>query len=90
VPDTEGEGGSYVETNLRFEIADSARNVQLEFPFHDAAARRQSLWKARLLSSVLQEFERAVSSEAEVAVARERDRRSLRASAPEATAWMVH
>jgi hypothetical protein len=38
----------------------------------------------------LDEFERAVSAEAKVAVARERDRRSLHASAPEATAWMVH
>jgi hypothetical protein len=36
VPDTEGEGGSYVESNVRFEIADCARNVQLEFPLHDA------------------------------------------------------
>jgi hypothetical protein len=90
VPDTEGEGGSYVESNVRFEIADCARNVQLEFPLHDAAARRNSLRKARLLSSALQEFERALSAEAKVAAARERDRRSLRASSPEATDWMVH
>jgi hypothetical protein len=59
VSDTEGEGGSYVESNVRFEIADCARNVQLEFPLHDAAACRNSLRKARLLSSVLHEFERA-------------------------------
>lgn len=90
VSDTEGESGSYVESNVRFEIADCARNVQLEFPLHDAGARRNSLRKARLLSSVLQDFELALSDEAKVAAARERDRRSLRASAPEATAWMVH
>jgi hypothetical protein len=90
VSDTEGEGGSYVESNVRFEIADCARNVQLEFPLHDAAARRNSLRKARLLSSALEEFERALSAEAKVAAARERGRRALRASAPVATAWMVH
>ena len=90
VPDTEGARGSYVESSVRFEIADCARNVQLEFPLHDAAARRNSLRKARLLSSVLQEFERALSAEAKVAAARERDRRSLRACSPDATEWMVH
>ena len=90
VSDTEGEDGSYVESHVRFEIADCARNVQLEFPLHDAAARRNSLRKARLLSSVLQDFELALSDEAKVAAARERDRRSLRASSPEATDWMVH
>jgi hypothetical protein len=90
VPDTEGARGSYVESSVRFEIADCARNVQLEFPLHDAAARRNSLRKARLLSWVLQEFERALSAEAKVAAAREPDRRSLRASSPDATEWMVH
>ncbi|MGH2595179.1 MAG: hypothetical protein ACRDH7_04370 [Actinomycetota bacterium] len=90
VPDSEGARGSYVESSVRFEIADCARNVQVEFPLHDAAARRNSLRKARLLSSVLRDFERALSAEAKVAAARERDRRSLRASSPEATEWMVH
>jgi hypothetical protein len=90
VPDTEGARGSYVESSVRFEIADCARNVQLEFPLHDAAARRNSLRKARVLSSALQEFERALSAEARVAAARERDRRSLRAGSPDATEWMVH
>ncbi len=50
VPDTEGARGSYVESSVRFEIADCARNVQLEFPLHDVTARRNSLKKARLLS----------------------------------------
>jgi hypothetical protein len=90
VPDTKGGRGSYLESSVRFEIADCARNVQLEFPLHDAAARRNSLRKARLLSSVLQDFELALSDEAKVAAARERDRRSLRASSPDATEWMVH
>ena len=48
VPDTEGARGSYVESSVRFEIADCARNVQLEFLLHDAAARRNSLRKARV------------------------------------------
>jgi hypothetical protein len=48
------------------------------------------LRKARLLPSVLQEFERALSAKAKAAAARERDRRALRAGAPEAMAWMVH
>jgi hypothetical protein len=50
VPDTEGARGSYVESSVRFEIVDCARNVQLEFPLHDVTARRDSLKKARLLS----------------------------------------
>jgi hypothetical protein len=90
VPDTEGARGSYVDSSVHFEIADCVRNVQLEFPLHDAAARRNSLRKARLLSSVLQDFELALSAEAKVAAARERDRRSLRAGSPDATEWMVH
>jgi len=90
VPDTESARGSYVESSVRFEIADCARNVQLEFPLHDAAARRNSLLKARLLSSVLQDFERALSAEAKAGAARERNRRSLRTSSPEAAEWMVH
>ena len=45
VPDTEGAPGSYVESSVRFEIAHCARNVQLEFPLHDAAARRRP-WTA--------------------------------------------
>jgi hypothetical protein len=90
VPDTEAARGSYVESSVRFEIADCARNVQLEFPLHDAAARRNSLRKARLLSSLLQHFERALSAEAKVTAARERARRSLRASSQDATEWMVH
>jgi len=40
VPDTEGVRGRYVDSTVHFEIADCARNVQLEFPLHDAAARR--------------------------------------------------
>jgi len=90
VSDTEDEGGSYVESPVRFEIADCARNVQLDFPLHGADARRNSLRKARLLSSALQDFERALSAEAKVAAARERDRRSLRASSTDATEWMVN
>ncbi len=46
--------------------------------------------KAGLLSSALEEFERAPSAEDKVAAARECDRRALRASAAAATAWMVH
>jgi hypothetical protein len=65
-------------------------NVQLEFPLDDAAARRNSLRKARLLSSALQDFERALNAEAKVTAARERDRRSFRARPPEAAEWMVH
>lgn len=42
-----------------------------------------------LLSFALEEFEMALSAEAKVAAARERDRRALRASAAAATAWMV-
>lgn len=50
VPDTEGARGSYVQCGVRFEIADCARKVQLEFPWHDATGRRNGLKKARLLS----------------------------------------
>ena len=50
VPDTEGVRGRYVDSTVHFEIADCAWNVQLESPLHDAAARRNTLRKARLLS----------------------------------------
>jgi hypothetical protein len=81
--------GSYTESGVRFEIADCARNVQVEFPQHDVTAR-DSLKKARLLSRVLHDFERVLSAESEVAVARERERRAVRAGPPQASEWMVH
>jgi hypothetical protein len=56
VSDTEDDTGSYVESHVRFEIADCVRNVQLDFPLHGADARRNSLRKARLLASALREF----------------------------------
>ena len=90
VPDTEGARGSYVESSVRFEIADCARNVQLEFPLHDVTARRNSLKKARLLSRAIHDFERALTAESEVAAARERERRAVRAGSPQASEWMVH
>ncbi len=90
VSDTRGEAGSYVESHARFEIADCVRNVQLEFPLHDADARRNSLRKARLLSSALRRFEQALAAEAKVAAARERAREALRAHSANAAEWMVH
>lgn len=87
---TEGVDGSYVESDVRFEIADCARNVRLEFPLHDAPSRRNSLRKARLLSSALKQFERALAAEAKIAAARERTRRELRSRSPHVTEWMVH
>lgn len=90
VSSTEGEHGSYVESHVRFEIADCARNVQLEFPLHDAAARSNSLRKARLLSQALQDFEKALAAEAEVAAAREREHQAIRARPRQQTEWMVH
>lgn len=90
VCDTEGDAGSYVESHVRFEIADCARNVQLDFPLDDAAARRNSLRKARLLSQALQDFEKALAAEAELAAVRERERRAIRARPREQTEWMVH
>jgi len=90
VSDTEGERGSYAESNVRFELADCVRNVQLEFPLHDAAARGNSLRKACLLSQALHDFERALAAEAHVAAARERDRRAVRTRVPQTSEWMVH
>jgi len=43
-----------------------ARNVQLDFPQHDATAGRNSLTKARFLSRALHDFERALTAESEV------------------------
>jgi hypothetical protein len=90
VSDTEDDTGSYVESHVRFEIADCVRNVQLDFPLHGADARRNSLRKARLLASALREFEQALAAEAKVAAARERARDALRASSVPVTEWMVH
>jgi hypothetical protein len=90
VSDTDDAHGSYVESSVRFEIADCARKVQLEFPLHDATVRRNSLKKARLLSRTLHEFERALTAESEVAAARERERRVARARSVQASEWMVH
>jgi hypothetical protein len=90
VSDTEGARGSYVESSVRLEIADCARNVQLEFPLHDATVRRNSLKKARILSRALHDFERALTAESEVAAARERDRNAVRVGSAQASEWMVH
>jgi hypothetical protein len=90
VSDTDGEAGSYVESHVRFEIADCVRNVQLDFPLHGAAARRNSLRKARLLASAVREFEQALAAEAKVAAARDRARYALRGPAEQVVEWMVH
>jgi len=90
VSDTEGEAGSYVESHVRFEIADCVRNVQLDFPLHDADARRNSLRKARLLTSGLRRFEQALAAEAKVAAARGRARDALRTHSEFAVDWMIH
>jgi hypothetical protein len=89
VSDTQGEAGSDVESHVRFEIADCVRNVQLEFPLHDADVRRNSLQKARLFSSALRRLEQALAAEAKVATARERAREALRAHSANAAEWMV-
>jgi hypothetical protein len=90
VPDTEGARGSYVESSVRFEIVDCARNVQLEFPLHDVTARRDSLKKARLLSRGPSRLRARPDRRIGGRAARERERRAVRAGSPQASEWMVH
>jgi hypothetical protein len=77
VSDTTGVQESYTWSEIELEIGDCARRICLEFPVESAAERRNSLAKARLLSSVLVRFIDALEQEALIAAERESARKAL-------------
>ena len=62
--------GDWVDVD--FELADCSRRINLEFPLSSRSARRNSLWKARLLLDVVQRFVAALEEEARLADERDR------------------
>jgi hypothetical protein len=94
VADTTGQAGSYPEAHVRFELADCARSVALDFPLRDASDRRNSLRKARLLAEATARLVEALEAEADLAARRESERKAARAQdrrpRRDVVAWMVH
>jgi hypothetical protein len=94
IADTTGQTGSYVEAQLRFELADCSRSAVLDFPLGNGSERHNSLRKARLLSEATARFAAALEAEADLAARREAERKAARAEDREpskgSAEWMVH
>jgi hypothetical protein len=65
-----GEEDASWARELTFELSDCSRRVLLDFPLMNAADRRNSLRKARLLADVTARFAEALAVEAEIASTR--------------------
>ena len=87
VEDTSGKVGSYVTPDVVFELADCSRQVSFDFGFYSESARRNSLYKARLLANVTARFVEAL--EREVELSRRRIKEYRRPASPKAD-WMVN